>query len=161
MHPENEETGSGIAERVIGRGILTFELFDADGNLVDSREEENLIVTAGFGHITNRMVGTSSGVMSHMAVGTGATAAAAGDTTLQTELARVALDSITRVTTTLTNDTVQHVATFPAGTGTGAITEAGILNASSSGTLQNRVVFSVINKGASDSLVITWKIIFA
>jgi hypothetical protein len=152
---------SAIIEKVIGKGILTFQLFDENGVLKEERVEENLIVTAGFGHITNRMVGTSSGVMSHMAVGTGTTAAAAGDTTLQTELARVALDSITRVTTTLTNDSVQHVATFPAGTGTGAITEAGILNASSSGTLQNRVVFSVINKGALDSLVITWKIVFA
>jgi hypothetical protein len=152
---------SEIRETVIGKGILTFQLFGEDGELKEERVEENLIVTTGFGHFTNRMVGTSSGVMSHMAVGTGTTAAAAGDTTLQTETARVALDSITRVTTTVSNDSVQHVATFPAGTGTGALTEAGILNASSSGTLQNRVVFSVINKGALDSLVITWKIVFA
>ena len=51
-----------------------------------------------------------------------------------------------------------YVATFPAGTGTGAITEAGILNASSSGTLLCRTVFSVINKGAADTLGITWTV---
>ena len=43
-------------------------------------------------------------------------------------------------------------------TGTGAITEAGILNAASAGTLLCRTVFSVINKGASDSMTVTWTI---
>jgi hypothetical protein len=56
---------------------------------------------------------------------------------------------------------VQYVATFSAGTGTGAITEAGIFNASSAGTLLCRTVFSVINKGALDTLVITWKVTVA
>jgi hypothetical protein len=50
------------------------------------------------------------------------------------------------------------VTTYAAGTGTGAITEAGIFNASSSGTLLSHVVFSAINKGAADSLTITWTI---
>ena len=43
-----------------------------------------------------------------------------------------------------------------AGTGTGAVTEAGILNASSSGTLLCRTEFSVVNKGSADSMTITW-----
>ena len=51
-----------------------------------------------------------------------------------------------------------YVASFGAGTGTGAITEAGLLNASSSGTLLCRTVFSVINKGANDTLGITWTV---
>lgn len=48
-----------------------------------------------------------------------------------------------------------HVATFAAGTGTGALTEAGIFNASSAGTMLNRVVFATVNKGASDTLIVT------
>ena len=51
-----------------------------------------------------------------------------------------------------------YTATFAAGTGTGAVTEAGILNASSSGDLLCRTVFSVVNKGASDSMTITWTV---
>jgi len=47
---------------------------------------------------------------------------------------------------------------FGAGEGTGSITEAGIFNASSSGTLLCRTVFSVVNKGASDSMTITWTV---
>jgi hypothetical protein len=150
-----------ILEELLATGTLHLQLFDEDGNIKEDRLEENLVVTAGLGFITSRMKDATATAMSHMAVGTGATAAAAGNTTLGTEAARVALDSTTLVTTTVTNDSIQYVATFPAGTGTAALTEAGILNNSSGGTLLNRVVFSVINKGASDSLVITWKVTFA
>ena len=45
-----------------------------------------------------------------------------------------------------------------AGEGTGALTEAGIFNASSSGTMLCRTEFSVVNKGASDSMTITWTV---
>ena len=47
---------------------------------------------------------------------------------------------------------------FPAGTGTGAVVEAAILNASSGGTLLCRTVFSVVNKAAADTLKITWTV---
>ena len=91
--------------------------------------------------------------MSHMAIGTGTTAAAAGNSALGSEAGRVALTS-----TTVSSNAVAYVATFPAGTGTGAITEAGILNASSSGTLLCRTVFSVVNKGSADAMTITWTV---
>jgi hypothetical protein len=53
---------------------------------------------------------------------------------------------------------VTYVATFPAGTGTGAVTEAGIFNASSSGTMLCRTVFPVVNKQSGDSMTITWTV---
>jgi hypothetical protein len=119
---------------------------------------KNLVVTVGLAYIASRMKDATSTVMSHMAVGTGAVAAAAANTALGTETGRVALTSTTIVTTNVTNDAIQYVATIPAGTATGALTEAGILNAASAGTLLSRTVFSAINKGALDSLTITWKI---
>jgi hypothetical protein len=45
---------------------------------------------------------------------------------------------------------------FPAGTATGAITEAGIFNAATGGTMLCRTTFPVINKGSADSLAVTW-----
>jgi hypothetical protein len=72
---------------------------------------------------------------------------------LGTEAGRVTLTS-----TTVSANEVEYVATFAAGTGTGAITEAGILNASSSGTLLCRTVFSVVNKGSADAMTITWTV---
>ena len=90
-----------------------------------------------------------------MAVGTNSTAAAAGDTALGTEAGRAALTSTTVNTSA---GTVTYVGTFAAGTGTGALVEAGILNASSGGTLLCRTVYTTVNKGANDSMTITWVI---
>ena len=124
-----------------------------DGAIKQEFTVPNLVVDTGLDYIASRMEGTSDAVMSHMAVGTGTTAAASGDTTLETEAARQTLTS-----TTVTDNAVAYVATFAAGTGTGALTEAGILNASSGGTMLCRTVFSVINKGASDSMTVTWTV---
>jgi chloramphenicol 3-O-phosphotransferase len=134
-------------------GELRITVTSPEGNVKQEVVVPNLVVTAGKGYIASRMKDTTATAMSHMAIGTGSTAAAVGDTTLGTEAGRVSLTS-----TTVTANAVAYVATFPAGTGTGAITEAGIFNASSSGTLLCRTVFSVINKGAADTLGITWTV---
>ena len=94
------------------------------------QEVPNLVVTAGKGYVASRMKDTSATAMSHMAIGTGSTAAAAGNTALGSESARTALTS-----TTVSSADIVYVDTFAAGTGTGAITEAGIFNASSGGTM--------------------------
>ena len=133
-------------------GELKVTLTKPDGN-VHEAVVPNIVVTDGKEYIASRMKDASATAMSHMAIGTGSTAAAAGDAALGTEAGRVALTS-----TTVSSNAVAYVATFAAGTGTGAITEAGILNASSSGTLLCRTVFSVINKGAADTLGITWTV---
>ena len=133
-------------------GELKITVTKPDGN-VHETVVPNIVVTDGKEYIASRMKDASATAMSHMAIGTGSTAAAAGDAALGTEAGRVALTS-----TTVTSNAVAYVATFGAGTGTGAITEAGIFNASSSGTLLCRTVFSVINKGAADTLGITWTV---
>ena len=133
-------------------GALKITVTKPDGN-VHETVVPNIVVTDGKEYIASRMKDASATAMSHMAIGTGTTAAAAGDSALETEAGRVALTS-----TTVTSNAVAYVATFAAGTGTGAITEAGILNASSSGDLLCRTVFSVINKGAADTLGITWTV---
>lgn len=135
------------------RGNVQLEVFDTDGNLKESQEIKNVVVTVGLGYIASRMKDATATAMSHMAIGSNNTAAAAGNTALGTELGRVALTS-----TTVSTNTVQYIGDFPAGTGTGAVVEAGVLNASSGGTLLCRTVFSVVNKGASDTLKVTWTI---
>jgi len=61
-------------------------------------------------------------------------------------------------TRTVTDNAIEYVGDFPAGTGTGAIVEAGVFNAASSGTMLCRTIFSVVNKGSDDTLKITWTI---
>ena len=117
------------------------------------QEGDNLVVTAGKGYVASRMKDASATAMSHMAIGSGSTAAAASQTALGTELGRVSLTS-----TNVSAAVVTYVATFAAGTGTGAVTEAALLNASSGGTMLCRTVFSVVNKGSADSMTITWTV---
>lgn len=141
-------------------GQLVVTLMGPDGKVKDRRDIKNLVVNAGLGFITARMIGTSLGVMSHMALGSGAVAAAADNTDLGALLgSRKVLDSATRAGAS--NQSVVYVATFQAGEGTGAVTEAGIFNGLTAGTMLCRTVFPVVNKQAADTLQITWTITLA
>lgn len=122
----------------------------------------NLVTNAGLAGIASRINGSGGeAAFTYIAVGTGTTAAAAGDTALQTELASSGLSrangTVSRVTTDVTNDSARVTYTFTV-TGSQAVTEAGLLNASSSGTLLARQVFSAVNVVNGDSLAITWTI---
>lgn len=135
------------------KGHLSILLVDEMGVVKDERDLDNLVVTAGKGYIASRMKDATATAMSHMAIGTGTTAAAAGQTALVTEANRQALTS-----TNVSGGQITYSSTFGNGQGTGALTEAAILNASSGGTMLCRTVFSVINKGANDTLAITWTV---
>ena len=136
-------------------GNLKLVLTDENGNIKQEEEVKNLVVTVGKNFIASRMKDATATAMTHMEVGTSTQAAAVGDTAL---IAAVASSRVTLTSTTVTTNSVAYVASFPAGTGTGALTEAGIFNASSAGTMLCRTVFSVINKGAADTLGITWTV---
>ena len=141
-----------IEETIKVTGDVQIKLVGPDGKIKQEQTIKNLVVTTGKGYIASRMTGTTT-AMSHMAVGSGTTAAAAGDTALGNQLGRVALTS-----GTTTDAVTTYVASFPAGTGTGAVTEAGVFNAASGGTMLCRTVFSVVNKGVDDGMTITWAI---
>lgn len=132
-------------------GELFIKKYNSQGDVIEAIHVPNLVVTTGKTFIASRMVGTASAVMSHMAIGTGTATPVVGNTTLGTEVGRVALSG-----STASSNQVTYTATFPAGTGTGAITEAGLLNAASAGTLLCRTTFPVVNKQAGDSIAITW-----
>jgi hypothetical protein len=136
-------------------GDVRIDLFDANGVVKDTREIKNLVVTVGKNYIASRMKDATATAMTHMELGTGTTAAAVGDTTLQTVISG---SRVTLASTTVTTNAIAYIASFPAGTGTGAVTEAGIFNAASAGTMLCRTVFSVVNKGAADAMSITWTI---
>ena len=136
------------------RGDVAIVLKDKNGNVKESREIHNLVVTAGLTFICSRMAGGSADVMSHMALGSSTTAASAGQTDLISILgSREALDS-----STASSNTIVYVSSFEAGEGTGAVTEAGVFNASTAGTMLCRTVFAVVNKQADDTMSVTWTI---
>lgn len=136
-------------------GKVTLKHIDAAGNTISENTVKNLVVDAGLAYIAGRMKETGRpDQMSHMALGASSQTPAAGDTALVSQLStRV---SLTTAGGTVSGNTVTYTASFPAGQSTGAVVEAGIFNASTSGTLLCRTTFPVINKQAGDSLVVTW-----
>lgn len=118
-----------------------------DGRVKATRTA-NTITTAGKNAIANQLVASPTlGKPTHMAVGTGTPTG----TALGTELDRNALTS-----KNVSSNVVTMVGDWAAGDGTGAITEAGIFDASSTGNMHASASFSVVNKGSSDSLSISW-----
>ena len=142
-----------LKEKLKVRGDVNIVLCGPDGNIKETREIKNLVVTTGLGWIASRM-NNAENLMSHMAAGSGSVAAVAGDTDLGSILgARKALTS-----TTVTGPAVEYVASFDPGEATGGVEEAGIFTALTSGIMLCRSVFAVINKGAEDTMTITWTI---
>lgn len=128
-------------------GILTLTLTGPDGKVKESRVV-NTVTTAGKAGIADQILASPSlNKPTHMALGTGSPSG----TALGTELDRNALTSKTR-----SGAVVTMVADWAAGDGTGALTEAGIFDASSSGNMWQSASFSVVNKGASDALSLSW-----
>ena len=135
------------------RGDVILTLRDKDDNVIDVREIRNTIVDAGYDFICDVIGNTTQpNDMAWTGIGTGTTGVLGTDTTLETEVVRVANVYAHSAGTKI----FTHTADYAAGTGTGAITESGLLNAATLGTILNRVVFDVINKGASDTLQVVW-----
>lgn len=131
------------------KGSLILTLKHKDGS-VEVRRKDNLILNVGFDFIANAIGSANSrpAVIGYTAVGTGTTAVAASQTSLVTELARKAATYSHTTGTKVFSFTTY----FAAGEATGAITEAGVCNASSGGIFLDRVTFAVINKAADDEL---------
>jgi hypothetical protein len=146
-------TTKQINENVKPTGLVTIVQTNAEGKIVKEFQVPNLVVTAGKSHIAAKIAATtnSPAAMTHMAIGTGTSTPGASDTTLGTQTGRVSLSG-----SVVSTNTITYTATFPAGTGDGAITEAGIFNASSGGTMLCRTTFPVVNKASGDTIAITW-----
>jgi len=123
----------------------------------------NRIGNAGVAGIAARINGSGTpAAYTYIAIGIGTTAAADADTQLGAEITNSggarANSTVSVVTTDVAGDTAQLVNTFSfTSGGTFAVTEAGVLNAASTGTLLARQVFTAVNVASGDSLQITWK----
>ena len=152
---KNEDRNNKFQNTLTITGYLTLKLYDQFGHIKDVREVANLVVTAGKNYTASWLAASSQTdyFMKYLAIGTGTTAPVSGNTALESEIG-------TRVVGTITSSANiwQNEGTFGPGNGTGALTEAGLFSASTGGTMLARQTFTVINKGASDSLKITWQI---
>ena len=137
-------------------GKVTLISYDANTNeIVNQLEIPNLVVLAGKTFIASRMAGTASSVMSHVAVGTGNTVTTSGTTTLQTELSRVSL-SVSGGTPS--SNTITFSGSFSTAQANGNLTEAGIFNNTSGGTMPCRSTFPAYTKTSATTLAISWTV---
>lgn len=152
-------------EKIKIRGKVIIELRDTEGKLVEKREVDNAITNVGLAVVAG-LVGNvdSQTAFTYLAVGIGTTPAAAGDTTLESEITDTGLErasaTVSRITTTQTNDTLQLLKTWTA-TGAKAVTEVGTFNHSSTGTMLGHTIFSAINTSAGFELTIKHQFIFS
>jgi len=141
-------------------GKLDVLLYDEFGSLKDERHFDNLIVDSGFEGVAYRIAphngAAANSPWNYIAIGTGSTAPAAGDTALVSELTR--LQDATATYTTTSGKQLQLQVSFGPGVGTGNIAESGLFNAASGGNMLARQTFTTISKGASDTLTVTWTI---
>lgn len=158
IRPAKKDSGGKDAISITGK--VQIKLKDEKGRVIDERLIDNLCVDTGKYHVADQMAAQLEAPMSHMALGTDATAPAAGQTALVAEIDRNALTSVTQGTGAEANK-VTYVCDWAAGDGTGALKECAIFNSAAAGKMLCRTVFDVINKGASHTLSMTWTLTFS
>lgn len=119
----------------------------------------NLVTSAGLNLIRDRLRGvTLVEALSHFAVGTGTTAAAAGDTALEAEVHR---DVYTQVTLSAAAILIRYYL-GPNDANGHTLQEAGLLNAASGGTLYaRRILGSPIVKTIDVAATFEWTLSYA
>ena len=142
-----------MQEVVKSTGEVSIKIFDAAGKLKEKIFVPNLVVQSGRDWIVSRMGSDTPVLMSHMAIGSDATATSTSQTTLISELGRTVLGS-----SVVVDNTITYTSAFAPGVGTGSIVEAGIFNDVTAGTMLCRTVFGVVTKDAADTMTISWTI---
>lgn len=148
--------------KVEGRYII--EIRDKNGIFKDRSIVKNLVTNAGKAQLALLAGDASATPFTYLAVGTSATTPAASDTTLGAEisdsgLARAA-GTVSRVTTSVTNDTYQVTYTWTA-SGTKTMEEMGVFNAASVGTMLSHALTTSKPIVTGDSVTVTYQLKFS
>lgn len=151
-------------QKIKVEGFVTLQIFDKNGKLKSESKGHNIITNAGLAQLA-LLAGDASAVpFTYLALGTSSTAVAATDTQLGAEitdtgLARAAA-TISRITTTVTNDTLRATKTWTA-TGVKTIEEAGLFNDASAGTMLGHKLTGSSTTANNDQVVVTYDIKFS
>lgn len=125
---------------------------------VDVIHVKNMFVTAGKNSIADHLRGTTSnnkGIITYCALGTGTTAPALADTTMQTEIARKAVS-----VRSVSGKVATFQTFFTTAEANGTLREAGLFGDDASDTANSGTLFcrTAINrtKTSSDTLSLSW-----
>ena len=168
--PTNVPTQALRADGPKALGHIELVLTDAGGNVKAYRQTDNLIVNQGIYATSDKLFGTAlvtgEQTFSFVGIGTSTTSATAGDTNVASQLSNKRTGTVTSVTGSSTGASIQAfwaAGKLKNGSGTNAITEAGLFDQqiNATGLMYARQTFTAINAGSSDSLTVTWSITFA
>jgi hypothetical protein len=151
-------------ENIKIKGQIDFKIYGVDGKIRDEFTVFNSIMNAGFAQLA-LLAGDASAVpFTYLALGTSNTAVAASQTALGGEIADSGLArtsaTVSRVTTTQTNDTLQLFYSFSV-SGSKTVEEVGIFNAASTGTMLARALTSTKSLVNGEVFEITYKVKFS
>lgn len=157
------------------KGILKVELFDSVGNLKAKRIVDNVVTTQGSRYYVDQLGNSVGSVAQLIALGTSNTAPGTGDTWLGSPFSgngTITGDgtagSVTITTHSGSLNVLQYIGTFTSGYATqNSIQEAILTNrnpesdgdGTPTGTSTYCIshgTFTAVNKGADDTLVVTW-----
>lgn len=141
------------------KGKLHLLLVDKNGKVKDEREYKNTITVLHDATVANKMIGGGDSLVGFTGVGTTTGGKTTASTALEAQIARIANDSDTQGAGAEDNNTI-HISTFAAGVGTGALVEAGLFTGAAGAVLNAYQDFAVVNKGAGDTLTVTWTITY-
>lgn len=140
--------------KLTGRYFVT--LYGPDGKIKDQRDGENVVTTNGKEFLASFLYSAAAAAATftckYVAIGTGSSGESSSDTALGTESSRH-----TGTVSYISGQIYQVRATFATGSGTGAITEYGLLSSNTGGTLLSRDVETAVNKGANDTLTVVYQ----
>lgn len=145
-----------MKEKLTFGATMTAELV-REGKVVDTRTVHNMVVNAGYDLVCDLLANpTTPNIIGYVGVGTGTSPTTDVMTALGSEWG-------TRVSTTYSHTPGTTLltlsCTIPAHTGSMvALTESGLFNAATSGTMFDRVTFTAINKEAADTVNIRYVI---
>ncbi|MEM6263407.1 MAG: hypothetical protein AAGI38_12920 [Bacteroidota bacterium] len=153
-----------IKEQLDMQGHIFLQLHDQKDDLAREVRAKNSIVQSGRDLVAKLFINETITPVSHLAIGTGNTAVAPGDTALGTELFRKAINPVDpTIDLTVTTDNkirVRLTAELDFNEGNGNLTEAGLFNDATAGVMYNRVVFPSVQKTTDFRLTFVWEILF-
>lgn len=160
------------------RGHVAYILYDEDGKVKQTGESHNIVTTQGDRYFVDQLTDAGAATIKLMVLGTSTVAVSKADTWVGSAFAgngsaAASQGTISPVTNSGTPANYQIVGTFGSGYATAnGITRVGYTNmnpaADGLGTPNNSTTFFIahgtvsptVNKGANDTLVITWDITF-
>lgn len=159
-------------------GVVRYKLYGPNGELKQEGKGCNIVTTQGDNYFVDQLSDSTGAAVDLMALGTGSGNVGKADTWVSGPFANngsaaAGKGSVAAVTNSGTPGNLQYVGTFAAGYATkDGITRAILTNLDPSGngngTPNGTTTFCVahgtisptVNKGAADSLVITWDVTF-